>query len=207
MKKLLFAAAILSSTFFMVSCKSGAATGDPKATLTAFFEALGKKDLATARTLATADSKSMLDLMEMGMKMAKDNTKQMDDFDKSRVDFGDAVVSGDNATVAVKDKKSGESMNFTLKKESGAWKVAFDMGTMMQIGMEKAKQMNPQGMDSLSKKMEDFKNINTDSLKEIMNEGMKSLNGINKDSLKDLMNQGMKSLDSVKAILKEKEKH
>ena len=60
MKKLLFAAAIIAVAF-LSSC-AGAA-GDPKAVLGNFFEALSKKDMATARKLATDDSKAMLDLM------------------------------------------------------------------------------------------------------------------------------------------------
>jgi hypothetical protein len=46
------------------------------------------------------------------------------------------------ATVPVKEKESGESINFTLKKEDGSWKVAFDESTLM--GMAQQKNENPQ---------------------------------------------------------------
>ena len=83
MKKLSVALAILTVSFLIVSC-SGGSGGDPKATLVAFFEALGKKDMEGARKLATADSKSMIDMIEMGMKMSKDNkdSKEMEKFDE-----------------------------------------------------------------------------------------------------------------------------
>jgi hypothetical protein len=59
-------------------------------------------------------------------------------------------------------------MNFTLKKEKGDWKVAFDKATMMGNAMEK---MNEKGInvnDSLSKAMDELKDMNIDSLKEKM---------------------------------------
>ena len=48
-------------------------------------------------------------------------------------------IEGDKATVPVKDKKSGETTNYTLKKEGGSWKVAFDKATMTQMGSDKMK--------------------------------------------------------------------
>lgn len=184
MRKILIAAAILSVSFALTSCGGGAGA-DPKVTLLSFFEALGKKDFEAARKLATADSKSMIDLIETGTNMAKDKPgKDMDKFDKTKMEFGDAIVQGDKATVPVKEKSSGDITNFTLKKESGAWKVAFDKSSMMEMGMDKMKQKDPHAMDSLTQHLDELKNLNTDSIKE-------------------LMNSGMKSLDSIKAVLKE----
>lgn len=186
MKKLLIAVFAISAVC-MAGCNSGVG-GDPKATLTAFFDAMAKKDIAAARKLATADSKSMFDLMEMGMKM-KDNT--MDDqakeqYDKSKMEFGDAVITGDKATVTVKETKGGESINFILMKEDGSWKVAMDMGTMMNMGMEKLKEkgMNPEEMSEMNDQMEKFKNMSADSLKMMMNKGIEAM-----DSLKTILNK------------------
>jgi hypothetical protein len=176
MKKLFLAVAIISSVIVFNGCNSG---GDPKAALTAFFEAMSKKDMEAARKLATADSKSMIDMMEMGMKMAKDN-KEDDKFDKTRMEIGDAKIEGDKATVPVKDKKSGESTNFTLKKESGTWKVAFDKSSIM--GMAADKMHEKGGMDSLSKAMDELKNINLDSMKEGINKGIEAM-----DSAKQIL--------------------
>jgi delta 1-pyrroline-5-carboxylate dehydrogenase len=170
MKKLFMAAAILSSVMLFTGC--GGSGGDPKATLTAFFDAMGKKDIEAARKLATADSKSMIDMMEMGLKMAKDN-KETDKFDKSRMEFGDAKIEGDKATVPVKDKTSGESTNFTLKKEDGQWKVAFDKSSIMQMATDKMSEKG--GMDSLTNALDELKNVNIDSVKDGINKGIEAL--------------------------------
>lgn len=184
MKKLL-AAVFAFSALYISSCNS-AGGGDPKQVLTSFFDAMAKKDLATARKLATADSKSMFDLMEMGMKM-KDNTvdeQTKDQFDRSKMEIGEAKIDGDKATVNVKETKSGESMNFILKKEGGDWKVAMDMNTMMSMGVDKMKEkgMKEEDMDQLKEQMEKFKNMSSDSLKMMMEKGMQAL-----DSVKNLM--------------------
>lgn len=163
--------AILSTTFFISSCSNSG--GDPKATLTAFFDALGKKDIEAARKLATTESKSMLDMMEMGLKMSKDS-KDMEKYDKTKMEFGEPKIEGDKATVAVKEKSTGETTNFTLKKENGAWKVAFDKASMMQMGMDKMKE---KGIDSVGN------NVNMDSVKNAVDESMKALDSV-KDAIK-----------------------
>jgi len=185
MIKIMTAAAIAGSLVFFSGCKN--AGGDPKANLISFFDALGRKDLVTARKLATTESKSMIDMIEMGLKMAKDKN-EMDKYDKSRMEFGDAKIVGDRATVPVKDKKSGEMTNFTLKRESGDWKVAFDKSTMMQMGMDKMKEKGVGGLDSLGKGFEELKKINIDSMKDAIEEGMK---------------EGTKKMDSATNLLKE----
>lgn len=180
MKKLL-TIVLAFSVLVISSCNnnSGGKSGDPKQVLTSFFDAMAKKDIAAARKLATADSKSMFDMMETGMKM-EENT--MDDkpnaqFDKSKMEMGEPKINGDQATVNVKELKSGQSINFVLKKESGDWKVAMDMGTMMNIGMEKMKEegMTPEEREQMDAEMEKFKNMSPDSLKMMMDKGMKML--------------------------------
>ncbi|RZJ97711.1 MAG: DUF4878 domain-containing protein, partial [Flavobacterium sp.] len=122
MKKILFALVLVSGTL-LFSCKSGG--GDPKSVLADFFSALSKKDMAKARTFATEDSKTMLDMMEMGMKMAKDSAEDKK-FAESNLTYGEVKIDGDKATVPVTEKTSGETVNYILKKEKGNWKVAFD---------------------------------------------------------------------------------
>jgi len=180
MKKLL-ALLMAVSTLYLGSCNSG--TGDPKAVLTSFFDAMAKKDIAAARKLATAESKSMLDLMEMGMKM-QENTmedKTSEQFDKTKMEMGEAKIDGYNATVSVKEIKTGESINFVLKKEGGSWKVAMDMGTMMNMGAEKMKEeMNDEQMGNMKEEMEKFKNMSADSLKMMMDKGIQAIDSLKK---------------------------
>jgi hypothetical protein len=175
MKKILLAVVAISTTLFF-SCNSGG--GDPKSVLSQFFEALSKNDITAARKLATADSKSMIDMMEMGMKMGGD-TKDAEKFAKTNLEIGEAKIDGDKATVNVKEIKSGESVNYILKKEGGTWKVAFDKASMMSMGMEKMNEKGINATDSIGKAMDELKNINMDSLKEGMKEGMKVLDSVN----------------------------
>jgi ketosteroid isomerase-like protein len=169
MKKL-FLAAIVSTIGIFTGCNSGG--GDPKVVLAQFFEALGKKDLAAARKLATADSKSMLDMMEMGM---KSDTKEFEKYGKASMEFGDAKIDGDKATVAVKEKESGETLNYILKKENGSWKVAFDKASMMTMGMDKMSEKGINVTDSLENVMDKLKDINMDSLQRGLKEGAKAM--------------------------------
>ena len=182
MKKIFMAAVI--TTVLVTSCNSGG--GDPKTVLMAFFEALSKKDIPAAKKLATKESETMFGLMEMGMKMAKDSKdNEMDKFDKNKMVFGEAKIEGDKATVEVKDKEKGESVNFILKKENGDWKVAFDKASMMQMGADKMKEKGMDGtapLDSLSKGLDQLKNMNTDSLADKMKEGLDKLKEIEKNN-------------------------
>jgi hypothetical protein len=174
MKKILLAVAVFS-TAFLFSCNSGG--GDPKAVLSSFFEALSKKDIAAARKLATEDSKSMLDMMEMGMKMSKEDNKETEKYDKANMEFGEPKIEGDKATIAVKEKKSGETMNYSLKKVGGEWKVAFDKNSVMGMGMDK---LNEKGVDAgaeINSAMDSLK-MGADSLSQGLDEAKKALDSI-----------------------------
>ena len=167
MKKLLMAALVVCTASFLTSCNS-TDSSNPKSVLISFFDALQKKDISAARKLATAESKSMLDMMEMGMKMGGDKKEEDGKYDKSKMEFGDAKIEGDKATVAVKEKTSGESTNFTLKKEGGGWKVAFDKSSMMNMGMDKMKEKGMDNMDSGMNKMKDNMDSMSTKMKDMM---------------------------------------
>lgn len=189
MKKLVFALFAFSA-ICMAGCNTGG--GDPKAVLSEFFDAMAKKDIAAARKLATADSKGMFDMMEMGMKMQDTlDDKTKDQYDKSKMVFGEPKIEGDKATVNVKETRNGESLNFILKKESGSWKVAMDMNTLMSMGAEKMQEkgMTDEEMSKLEAEMEKFKHMSPDSLKMMMEQGKKAMDRgkIMMDSLNDAM--------------------
>jgi Domain of unknown function (DUF4878) len=177
MKRILMAATVVMA-FLFSGCNAGG--GDPKAVLTAFFEAMSKKDIAAAKKLATKDSESMFSLMEMGMKMDKKGAAD-EKFNKDKMVFGEPKIEGDKATIEVKDKEKGEGVNFILKKESGDWKVAFDKASMMQMGMEKMQEKGMDtnaAMDTLNSSLDKLKNINIDSLTGKMKEGLEKVNEI-----------------------------
>jgi hypothetical protein len=97
----------------MYSCKSGG--GDPKAVLIKFFDAIKAKDIPAAKKLATEDSKQLLDLMETGMKMQKDQNED-NKFDKSKMEFGEPKIDGDKAIIAVKGNWQRRINEFYIKK-------------------------------------------------------------------------------------------
>ncbi len=202
MKRIFMAAAVIATVLF-TGCKTGG--GDPKTVLLAFFEAMSKKDIAAAKKLATKDSEQMFSLMEMGMNMAK-GTKdaEMDKFDKTKMEFGEAKIDGDKATVEVKDKEKGEAVNFILKKEGGDWKVAFDKASMMQMGAEKMKEKGMDGeaaMDSINSGLDKLKNMNTDSLADKMKEGLdkiKEMQEKNPEAMKKLEEAAKKIQEDAK---------
>ncbi|MBX2888256.1 MAG: DUF4878 domain-containing protein [Ferruginibacter sp.] len=181
MKKILLAVAVLTTTF-LFSCKSGG--DDPKAVLADFFTALSKKDIAKAKTLATEDSKQMLDMMEMGMNMADKDSKGAKEDEKYKAEnltYGDAKIDGDKAIVPVTEKVSGETMSYTLKKVKGTWKVAFDKQTIMTMGMEKmGDKLGETPSEELDSAMSELDKLNTDSIKNIINEGLKGVDSLKK---------------------------
>jgi hypothetical protein len=164
MKKIIL---IVVVAIIFVGCKNNDKIESPNKVFTSFTEALSKKDLAKARELCTNDSKAVLDFMEKKAKAMKINS--MDKFDTSKVVFGEAVINGDEATLPIKDKESGVTIDFPLKKEDGVWKVAFDMKSLFDMSMETLKDeklnISKEDMDEIMKK---FKNVNLDSLENEM---------------------------------------
>lgn len=187
MRKLLAATVVLLS-FCIFSCKN-TSTGDPKTVLMSFFDAMAKKDIATARKLATADSKQMFDIMEAGMKMAGniEDDKTNEQFDRSKMEVGEPKIDGDRATVNVKETKGGEAVDFVLKKENGSWKVAMDMATLTGIGMQKMKEkgINEEDMQQMKQELEKFRNMDADSMKQLMNKGKQVFDSLNKELKKN----------------------
>jgi hypothetical protein len=144
-----------------IACNTNSASNDPRSVLTSFLDALRKKDIEGAKKYATKDSEGMLGMIQFGMTMAPDSIKDKMD-NKMNMEYGTAVINGDKATVPAKDKNSGEVINYSLLKENGAWKVAFDLGTMMEIGKAKMKEHGVDinsSMDSASKMVNKMKGV------------------------------------------------
>ena len=169
MKKIIvFLTSIAFITF--IGCKSK--SDDPKVVLSEFFDALSKKDIVKAKTLATESSQQMLDLMSLDMK--KDNgDKEANKYNKENIVMKDAVIQGETASVEVTNKADDEqSMTFVLKKEKGAWKVAFDKETIIGMGMKAAF-----GKDSTMSKLKDVLK-NSDSLVNEIKEGLNTIDSV-----------------------------
>ncbi len=193
MKKIFMAAAVVTALVFS-SCNAGG--GDPKTVLTAFFDAMSKKDLVAAKKLATKDSEAMFSMMEMAFKMGKDQKDNEMNFEKDKMVIGEPKIDGDKATVEVKDKEKGEAVNFLLKKESGAWKVAFDKSWFTSLAAEKMKEAGGMEniLDSAGKAMDNLKDINVDSIGNKMQEGL--------DKIKEMQEKNPEAAKKLEEALK-----
>ncbi|MEP6950653.1 MAG: hypothetical protein ABI863_15315 [Ginsengibacter sp.] len=178
MKKII-ASALVASILILAGCKSGG--GDPKTELMNFFDALGKKDFTAVKKYTTKESEGMISIVQMGMESMGDKSNGMINYQKENMEMGTAIIDGDKATVPVKDKNTGESTDFILKKESGDWKVAFDKSSLMQMA---GKKMKEHGLGDMPPDI-------GDSIDSFTKEGMQ---------------EGKKMMDSANKILKEAEK-
>jgi hypothetical protein len=97
----------------------------------------------------------------MGMKMSQDSAKDSK-FDKSKLEMGEAKIEGDKAVIPVKEVTSGQSLSYTLKKENGKWKVAFDKSSLMGPNMEK--------MNEEMKKIDSMPSM--DTLRDAIDDGL-----------------------------------
>jgi len=101
----------------------------PSGTFKAFFEASKKKDVAGIKKALSKGTVEMLD------KLAKEQNKSTDDMlkDVYKEDKGETMpetrnekISGDTATVEVKNDKTGKWETLPFVKENGEWKIALD---------------------------------------------------------------------------------
>lgn len=172
---------------------------DPKAVVVAFFERMANKDIDGAAKLATKDSKGTMDMMKKAIDAAEKMKGAMKDMKQEEEDpvaefknmeFGEAKVDGDNATVAVINKKKNETIEFPLKKEGGSWKVDFSMATLMKMGMDKANK-DENNMDNPvdTTGMNNLENFNADTLKKSLEMVDTMLKQLNPEKMKELMNQ------------------
>lgn len=183
MKKIILGFLALS-IIVLAGCKSGG--GDPKKVLTEFFDALARKDFTAVKKYSTKDSEGMLNMVQMGMANIKDSAQSMQ-YNKENVEIGDAAVDGDKATIPVKEKKSGETTDFTLRKESGDWKVAFDKSTLMEMAQKKMKE---HGMNGMHPGM-------NDSLANMNHNNMQQMDSVSKED----MERAQKMMDSANKML------
>ena len=171
----------------MAGCKPGEYS-DPKTVLSRFFDAMAKKDFTEAKKYTTDDSEPMMNMAQMAMQKINDDDSQMLQYRQENIELGDAVINGDNATVPVKDKKSGEDIDFTLKKENSQWKVSINLSTLLQMAQKKMKE---HGMDGM------MNNARIDSLGNINGGSMPNIDSLSKEK----MEHARKMIDSVNKML------
>jgi hypothetical protein len=163
-------------------CQSEVSGDDPLSVLQQFFNAMAKKDIAEARKYATSESKSFLDMMETISKFDSSSSIETSRYLNENIEFGKAKINGKEAVVEVKSKKDGEKLSFNLIQENGEWKVAFDLNTILTIGMQKMKQNGLQNTDQLKDALNELNKVGVDSLKKGADAEMQKLD----DALKSL---------------------
>lgn len=167
MKKTILTLVTAVVVLLMVACNGGTGGNDPKSVAKNFFEALKTMNVDEAAKYATKDSKSMLDLMKMGMSMAPKNIDSLKkELAKQKVEYGEPKIEGDVATISI-TTDGKDKTDFKLKKEEGQWKVAFDKNSMMQTGMDKMEEKgaSPEEMKAAEDAM---KMMNSDSLSDAL---------------------------------------
>jgi Domain of unknown function (DUF4878) len=196
MKKIIHSLPLLAAFILIAAgCGNKANSSDPKVVLVEFMKRMSKKDVDGAAQLATKDSKSTMDMMKKGMEMSekmkdkapKGEADLVDDF--KDVEFGEAKITGETAVVPFKNKKKDTGFEFPLKKEDGAWKVDFSMGTLMKMGMEQAGKKG--GLDGMNESGEDIKS--PEELKksmETIDSMMKTIDPKQLEQMKKAMEKG-----------------
>lgn len=118
----------LVCAFFIVGCNPASQTKSPTETLKALNEASKKKDTAAIKNLLT---KGTLDLLEKNAKkqnktvdeiLLKDDGAPFQDLPETR----NEVITGETATVEVKNSVTNEFQKLPFVSENGVWKVALD---------------------------------------------------------------------------------
>lgn len=120
MKKLLLSlAAVCLIAMSLVSCSSNS----PKASAEKFLTNLYHMDYKEAKTVATEDTKKILDMMEQFSSMMPDSAK--DNAKKIKVTIKDEKIDGDKAVVTYTTSESTTEQKVDLVKENGKWLVKY----------------------------------------------------------------------------------
>ncbi|TAD82943.1 MAG: DUF4878 domain-containing protein, partial [Bacteroidetes bacterium] len=173
MKKTMLTLAAGLLAVLMVAC-GGTDSNSPKAVAKGFFEALRTMNIDEAAKFATKDSKSMLDLMKMGMSMAPKNIDSLKaEMAKQKIEYSEPKIEGDVATITI-TTDGKEKTDFKLKKEEGKWKVAFDKNSMMQTGASKMEEKGASA-EEMKEAEEAMKMLNVDSVKNALESADKEM--------------------------------
>lgn len=175
---------LLAAVVAFTACQPG---GDPKKVAKAFYQALDDKDYEKAKSLATYDSRTALDLLKttesVGQSLVgKDNTEKKKK-KADNIEWGEVEMRGEIAVV--KMKVNNENRNIRLKKENGEWKVALDKDNLKKAGIER-------GIDEAG-------GISDKAIKK----AMKGVDKINKDSLTKALQKAGEALKKAEDALNE----
>jgi len=187
---------------------SGPLNNSPEAVVASFIDAVRKGDIEELKKYISSQDVSLLQLGEnfignldsasVRQMKEKMSTELRNKTSNAKIDIKDEKIDGDNATVNVNFNIDGKDnlQSFLLLKENGVWKISMSSTGMKSAGItndnlqEGMKQLN-EGMknmdglkDSINKAFKKYKNINTDSLKKIIDDSKAEM-----DKLTEAVNQ------------------
>jgi hypothetical protein len=156
----------LSISILISACKDS--KDDPATAAKAFYEALARKDFDEAALFATKDSKTILELIKSMNEMGAGVGTGNEDFEKLKTAvYTNDHSDGDKATVKV---KIGEEENIIrLKKEDGAWKVAFDKESLKETIRDNSNETGEQLREALDNAASELNNLD-DSIDKALEE-------------------------------------
>ena len=171
----------LAAIMLIMAACSSLTGNNPTKVVEDFGKAMQSKDLDAASKFCTRESQSTFSLIKAGMDMAKkfgkgteETDKVFNEWNKSNAKFCDAKITGDNATVAV-IIDGAEKQQIPLKKEDGVWKIDLSINGLIQSNTETLKKDGGVSDEDMQKMQEAMKGMNSDSVKQIMQEAQKAM--------------------------------
>lgn len=116
---------VLISAFAVFSCGSNSRPETPLETFRAYTQAIKKKDAAAMKEYLSSDSIKMAQDEAKAQNVALDDIIRQETLfaeDQKTVEFRNEQVTGDQATLEVKDA-SGIWNSVQFVKENGSWKI------------------------------------------------------------------------------------
>ncbi len=190
----------------LISSCNNLVRNSPKTVVASFIEAAKKGDMESLKKYITSQDLALLQMGENFIaKLDSSAVREMKDkmsaelrnkTGNAQIDIKDEKIEGDNATVNVHFKIYGKEnlQPFLLKKEEGQWKISMSSTGMNNTGMSKGNM--EEGMTQLN---EGLKNM--DGLKDSINKAMKAFKNINTDSLKKIIDGNKEQLDKIKEAI------
>lgn len=117
--------------FFILSGSACQPALSPVETATAFIQAMQQGRFAAAEKYATSESVPLINAL------AHAGNRQLFPITQDQTfQIRETLVQENSIHLTITIRETGQSLNWVLKKESGKWKVAYDLNTLLQSATE-----------------------------------------------------------------------
>lgn len=115
---------ILCLAFITPGCSSQAVLSEasPTATMTAYYDALKRKDVEAVKKVVSREFLKMIE--SAGISAERAFKPMMDDLPATRPATRNEKIDGDRATLEMRHENKGSWETVAFVKEEGAWKIA-----------------------------------------------------------------------------------